>query len=86
MGCDDERVNLTGFCQGEQKTIYLDKKQGKEDKINTVLHEGLHAILLEIGAQHELNGLCADEKAIYHLTAEILNYLKQTMTNFGPKV
>ena len=72
-------IVLRGYCDRDRKEIAFDKGQVSEDKLNTLLHEGLHAIINEAGVEMGIGRLnCHEnEHAIYRLTAEILGYLKQ---------
>jgi hypothetical protein len=54
-----KKVHLRGYCNTEDKKIYIQEKQHPEEYSNTVLHEGLHAIIKEIGGMHGLQGLNA---------------------------
>lgn len=78
MGRDPEHVGLKGFCDHHTKTIWVGKHCNEEDLMNTILHEGVHAILIEMNSYpgaHELN--CSEE-TVHRLTAELLNFMKQT--------
>jgi hypothetical protein len=81
---DPNMVTLRGFCEGDQKRIYIQPGQHPENFLNCLLHEGLHAILMEsCGYSDLLHSLNKDEEAIHHLTGEILNFFKQTMNGRG---
>lgn len=69
---------LRGFCDAHERKLYIRKGQQKQDHENTLLHEGLHALLWEIGCVHELSHVRTNEKTIETLTSEILGYMKQT--------
>ena len=71
-------ITLRGFCNYGEKRIYLRPGQNKQDAENTLLHEGLHALLWEIGCTHEMSHVGRNEKTISALTNEILSYCKQT--------
>ena len=71
-------IELRGFCDATERKIYVCKGQKKQDHENTLLHEGLHALLWEIGCVHGLSHARTDEKTISTLASELLGYLKQT--------
>jgi len=78
LGLDPEKTLLRGFCDSSREHIYVRPGQHKEDAMDTLLHEGLHAMLWEFGTEHKLSHIQGDEKTISILTSEILGFLKQT--------
>lgn len=68
---------LRGFCDAHTRTLYVRPGQQPEDHANTLLHEGLHALLWEVGCVHGLSHARTNEKTIETLTREILGFLKQ---------
>jgi hypothetical protein len=78
LGEKRPNITLRGFCDYGDKRIYLRPGQNKQDEGNTLLHEGLHALLWEIGCVHDLVGVGRNEKTVSALTNEILSYCKQT--------
>jgi len=71
-------ITLRGFCDCTTRTLYYRPGQGKQDEQNTLLHEGLHALLWEIGCVHHLSHISTEEKTITTLTSELLSFCKQT--------
>lgn len=72
-----QNITLRGFCMPWEKRIYVRPGQSPQDEGNTLMHEGLHAMLSEIGCVHGISHATHDEKTVTHLSAEILGYLKQ---------
>jgi hypothetical protein len=83
LGQDPAKVGLRGFCDCHEKRIYISPGLQHEDLVNCVVHEGLHAILWELGLPHQLAHAARDEKTVSALTGEILAYMKQTMEVSG---
>jgi len=71
-------IELRGFCDCSERNIYCKPGQDKQNEQNTLLHEGLHALLWEIGCVHGLSHIQGDEKTVSSLTSEILSFCKQT--------
>lgn len=59
------------------KRIYYAPRQHEEELLDTLMHEGLHAILYERSENPLWAAMCQDEDSVALLTAEIMNYLKQ---------
>lgn len=78
LGEKRENITLRGFCDCLSRQIHIQPGQDKQSRENTLLHEGLHALLWEIGCVHGLSHASGDEKTVCTLTSEILSYCKQT--------
>ena len=78
LGEERKDITLRGFCDCMLRQIHVRPGQKKQDHENTLLHEGLHALLWEIGCVHGLSHISDDEKTITTLTSEILGFMKQT--------
>jgi hypothetical protein len=70
-------ANTVGSTLVGLKRIYYAARQHEEELLDTLLHEGLHAICYERSNKQVFSALCQDEEAVEYLTAELLNYLKQ---------
>ena len=64
-----------GECHVAKKTIKYHPMQHPEELMDTLLHEGLHAILVE--RSHKFGQLGLDEDIVPLLTSDILGFLKQ---------
>ena len=73
---DAAHVMLRGFCDGRNKQIFIKPGMHPEDFLQTTLHEGLHAILIEMGLQLNISN---EENTVDQLTREVLSFLKQTV-------
>lgn len=71
-------ITLRGYCDSDERKMYVRPNQPRQDHENTLLHEGLHALIYEIGCVHGISHVRHDEKSIETLTAEILGFMKQT--------
>jgi len=67
-----------GACYFKAKQITYLPVQHKEEMLDTLMHEGIHAILAE--RSYKFGGLAEDEEAVPLLTGDILTYLKQIAT------
>jgi hypothetical protein len=75
---DPKKTLLRGFSDAHSKKLYIGPGQHSEDLLDTVLHEGIHAILWELNEPR----LGANEALVGRLAEEILSYLKQTTKIF----
>ena len=64
-----------GACYFKAKRIAYKPVQHKEEMLDTLMHEGIHAILAE--RSYKFGGLAEDEEAVPLLTSDIMTYLKQ---------
>jgi len=64
-----------GECFLRAKRIGYHPVQHKEEMLDTLVHEGLHAILCE--RSYKFGGLAEDEDAVPLLVGDIMNYIKQ---------
>ena len=64
-----------GECFFPAKRIAYNPVQHKEEMLDTLVHEGLHAILCE--RSYKFGGLAEDEDAVPLLVGDIMNYIKQ---------
>jgi predicted NAD/FAD-dependent oxidoreductase len=67
-----------GACYFKAKQITYRPVQHKEEMLDTLVHEGIHAILAE--RSYKFGGLAEDEDAVPLLTGDILTFLKQIAT------
>jgi predicted NAD/FAD-dependent oxidoreductase len=67
-----------GACYFKAKQITYLPVQHKEEMLDTLMHEGIHAILCE--RSYKFGGLAEDEDAIPLLASDILTFLKQIAT------
>lgn len=59
------------------KLICYQPVQHREELLDTLVHEGLHAILYERSNNPLWAAMCQDEQSVEILTSELLGYLKQ---------
>ena len=67
-----------GVCYFNAKRITYHPVQHKEELLDTLVHEGLHAILAE--RSYKFGTLAEDEDAIPLLVGDIMTFLKQIAT------
>jgi hypothetical protein len=67
-----------GACYFKAKQITYLPVQHREEMLDTLMHEGLHAILAE--RSYKFGAMAEDEEAVPLLTADILTFLKQIAT------
>lgn len=82
LGQDPKKTYLRGFSDAYSKKLYIAPSQHPEDLVDTVLHEGIHAILWELNEPK----LGANEALVRRLAEEVLAYLKQTTEIFAAPV
>jgi len=51
----DEHKELMGYCEKSPIAIYINKSLSKEDQINTMYHECIHAIFFRLGLDQNLS-------------------------------
>jgi hypothetical protein len=73
-------IDAAGSCFPWLKTIVFKGVQHKEELLDTLLHEGIHAILAEYSDNAMYAALCQNEDFVDMMSREILNYLKQIST------
>lgn len=78
LGETRRNITLRGFCDCMERKIHIRPGQDRQSHENTLLHEGLHALIWEIGCVHGLTHASDDEKTVTSLTSEILGFMKQT--------
>jgi hypothetical protein len=66
-----------GGCYMKAKVITFHPIQHHEEMLDSLLHEGLHAIMMQRSYIPELSKLCDDERVVPVLVSDILGYLKQ---------